>query len=205
MFAALAGIALGLALSLGPLIAYDARVSVLAEQMVTAFAAASQALLTKIPYVADSPDVIDTFSTVIAVIAPGLVALLLVMAAKQMKGFRRGASGLLVLGAVGSFFVLPASQAAVLLIGAIVLSGVLLVPVGFISGIALWGLATVIAMDNVMLIWSEESDSVTSGAASFARISGLDAPEFWRMATLVLALTPFALAVLNDSRQSRHS
>ena len=66
MFAAVAGILLGLAISFGPLISWDARLSIVGEQMIAAFSAGTQALLLKIPVVQDTPDVVETFSAIVA-------------------------------------------------------------------------------------------------------------------------------------------
>lgn len=205
MFAAVAGILLGLAISFGPLISWDARLSIVGEQMIAAFSAGTQALLLKIPVVQDTPDVVETFSAIVAIAAPGVIALLLVVGAKKMKTFRRSLSGVLVFGAAASFLVLPVSHSAALLIAAMVVSGVLLVPAGWLSQVALWAAATLIAADNVLTVWDSDSEVVAAGAAAFARVSGMDAPELWRFATLLLALAPFAMALFSDIKPSKSS
>lgn len=203
MIAAAAGILLGLAIALGPLISWDARVTVVGEQLIAAFASGASALLEMLPYVGDYPEVVETFSVITGVVAPGLVVLLLVGAAKRLKGFRRSLSGLLLLAACLSFFVLPAVQAGVLVVAAVVISTVLLIPAGWLSQVGLWSIATVLAVNNVMTVWYAESPEVADGIAALQRLSGMEAPDFWRVAILATALSPYAFAVLVETKSQK--
>lgn len=202
MFSAAAGITFGVSLTLVPLVLFGVRLAPLGESMITASSALMSALLGAVPWVRDTPEVVETFSAIVAVAAPGLTALGLVVAAHRTLEVRRAVTVLLFAVAFASFLALPASQALWLVGAAAVCAAALLIPAEGVARVALWALATSIAVDNVATIWRGESERVAEGIESFNAISGLDAPEFWRVATVVLALAPFAVAVMVEDRPS---
>lgn len=208
MFAAVLGILLGVAVVGGPLLWLDAPTAALADSMVLAVADGGAAALSQLPNAAEHPQVVALFATVIALSTPGVVALGLAVAARAVRSGRQMLSGLFLIAATASFLVLPAPQAALLLTAAAVCTAALLAPASWLTQVALWTLASVLAGHHAVLLLTGSAPAVDEAVASFTALSGLNSPEFWRLTTVVVGLAPFAaaaLCALGDSRPHRSS
>lgn len=195
MFAALIGIALGFALYYGPLSLWKSDVSYFAARIVDAASTMSQSLVSKLPYADSNPKLVSVLSTVIAVTAPGLVALILVAGANAAGAVRQFFSGVLIFLALASFLFLPFTQALVVLLLTGAVTALLFIPAVFIARIILWALATALAFDHVLLIWSASSPALEAGTQTLAQVTGFGSTEFWRYALVATALSPFAVSL----------
>jgi hypothetical protein len=195
MFAAVLGIAIGFALYYGPLSLWQSDVSYFASRIVEAASTMSVSLISKLPYASSNPKLVAVLSTVVAVAAPGIIALILVSAANAAGAVRQFFSGLLIVLALASFFVLPFTQAFVVLLLTGAVTALLFLPAVFITRIILWSLATVLAFDHVLLIWSASSPSLAAGTQTLVQIAGFGSTEFWRYALVATALAPFAISL----------
>jgi hypothetical protein len=194
VFAALLGILIGAALAIGPLAMYKADASILSERVVTAADKILTGIVDKLPYAKDNPKVVIVISVVLAVATPGFVALVLVAAANAAVAVKRTVSGGMVLLAGLSFFVLPASSAIILVVAALVVSGVLIAPGVLIARVVLWSIATLIAFDHIHALWSGQAPAIAAGADTLVALTGFSTAEFWRFGLIVVGVAPFPIA-----------
>lgn len=194
MFAALLGVLIGVAVSAGPLAIYRSDAHLLAERMIEASDSLSQSLVSKLPYASENPKLVTVLSVALAVATPGMVALILVVAANAATAVRRASSGLLILGALLSYLVLPSASATVLVLFAGAVSLFLISPTVLIAKVALWGLATVIAFDHVHALWSGTAPTIVTGAETLRVLTGFSTPEFWRFSLMAVGVAPFPIA-----------
>lgn len=194
MFAALLGILLGVAVSAGPLAIYRSDAHLLSERMIQAADSVSQGIIRRLPYASDNPKLVTVLSVALAVATPGMVALILVVAANAATGIRRASSGVLVLAALASFLVLPAVSASILLAFAIGVSVFLIAPGVLLAKVALWGVATVIAFDHVHALWSGTAPSIVQGAETLRVLTGFSTSDFWHFALMAVGISPFPIA-----------
>lgn len=195
MLAAILGIALGFALYYGPLSLWQSDVSYFASRIVDAASSMSLSFISRLPYADSNPKLVSVLSTVVAVAAPGIIALLLVAAANAAGAVRQFFSGLLLILALASFFFLPFAQAVVVLLITGAVTALLFLPAVFLSRIVLWALATTLAFDHVLLIWSASSPAIVSGTQTLVQVAGFGSTEFWRYALVATALAPFAVSL----------
>lgn len=193
MFAALLGIALGVGLYMGPLMAWRDDVSLFAARIVEASDGFLHSLLEKAPYADSNPKLVTVLSVVLSVCAPGIVAVLLVAAANAAGALRSALSALLVIVALGSFLVLPTRDALILTAVAVLSALLLLLPAIFVSRILLWSLATILAFDHVSTIWAGSAPSIIAGETTLAQLTGFATTDFWRYALVAIGIAPFAL------------
>lgn len=193
MFAALLGIALGVGLYVGPLMAWRDDVSLFAARIVEASDGFLHSLLEKAPYADSNPKLVTVLSVVLSVCAPGIVAVLLVAAANAAGALRSALSALLVIIALGSFLVLPTRDALILTVVAVLAALLLLLPAIFVSRILLWSLATILAFDHVSTIWAGSAPSIIAGETTLAQLTGFATTDFWRYALVAIGIAPFAL------------
>ena len=195
VFAALLGILCGVAVSTGPLAVFKARASVVSEDIVASSARAAQNLLTKLPYGAENPKVVTLLSVILAVCAPGFVAVVLTAAAGAARGVKRVASGFLIFGALASFLVLPAWNAVILLVLAVGASALIIAPGVFVARVVLWSVATLIAFDHVAQLWHGTDAEIQKGVATLDSLSGFSTPDFWKFALIIVGVAPFVCAL----------
>ena len=194
MFIAILGILLGVAVCAGPLIAYNAEITGFVDRIAVAAADVATRLIDKIPGAADNPKVVTLFATLIAVCAPGLLAIALTWSAQAVISARRFIGAMIMLAAIASFFVLPAPQALGLVVGALVINVMLLIPVAALSRIVLWCLATVLAFGHVRGLWTGTDPVIGEGVAALSSLSDMNTPELWKFALISVALAPFVAA-----------
>jgi len=193
MFAALLGIALGVGLYMGPLMAWRNDVSLFAARIVEASDGFLHSLLEKAPYASSNPKLVTVLSVVLSVCAPGIVAVLLVAAANAAGALRSALSALLVVVTLGSFLVLPTKDALILTAVSVAAALLLLLPAIFVARILLWSLATILAFDHVSTIWAGTAPSIIAGETTLAQLTGFATTDFWRYALVAIGIAPFAL------------
>ena len=193
MFAALLGIALGVGLYMGPLMAWRDDVSLFAARIVEASDGFLHSLLEKAPYASSHPKLVTVLSVVLSVCAPGIVAVLLVAAANAAGALRSALSALLVVVALGSFLVLLTKDALILTAVSVAAALLLLLPAIFVARILLWSLATILAFDHVSTIWAGTAPSIIAGETTLAQLTGFATTDFWRYALVAIGIAPFAL------------
>lgn len=201
MFAALVGILLGVAVASGPLAMYKGNMSLFSDDIVAAVAAAGRDLIQKLPYAGENPKLVTVLSVVLAVTAPGFVAVCLAALANAAVGVKRAGSAVLLALAGASFLVLPASQAVLLLVLAVVVTVLVISPAVFAARAALWGLATLIAFDHFAQLWYGTDPSIQQGTATLVALTQFSTAEFWRFGLIIVGVAPFvcaAGAVLRD-------
>lgn len=187
------GIAAGLAVSLGPLSDLAGPVDGIAAGLVTAASRVVEGLLAR---VGDGGQ--HTLATVVAVVVgslmPGLTAWGLVMLARASMGARRAASAAIVVAALLSFLVLPWGAAAGLVVLALVVCALANLVGGTVVTLPLVGIATVISVRYVVLLWRGEASSIGRGAARLAEVSAVHDVGIWQGALSFVAVAMVFLA-----------
>lgn len=202
MFAALIGIVVAVGVTLGSLKLPTGPLTRVTDAMVTAADSASVGLFERVPYISDSPKMVDVLGAVVSLMVPGVIAMALVWAAGAVTQARRVLSGVVMLAALASFLVLPAGQATLLMTAAGIVTATLIVPAGLFASAALWAMATMIALGNAASIYKATSPRVTEATDTFVTASGLGSAPFWQLAAIVVGLAPFCGAVMLGLRRA---
>lgn len=136
------------------------------------------------------------FSAVVGVCMPGMLVLVLVLAARLAENSRRVVSAMLAVGAALLLFTYgtTALPAAGLVLAAAALLGL---ATGLILVVPLTALATVIGVAHARLLHASGTyDGPVSGAAkTLSEIAGTGDPRIWSLGLLVTALGPLWYAV----------
>lgn len=206
MLLVLAGLSLGVAVALLEPPVITAFADRTADALVSASADALGSLLKLVPSWPDDSLLVQTVALTVALCLPGLVALTLTLGARASRSWTRSLSGLLVLGALASFFVLPASSTFVL-VGLAALGSALLAITRPGTTIALAALAGLITTRAAAQLWSGPSESISSAAGQLAELVGAPASgDLFRVLLAIVVAAPLLAvpaAALSDRRPAR--
>lgn len=194
MFFVLLGIVVGLLVALGPLDFVQTPFDAVANFLVGTTKDILAALFVKVP----SGGVYDTgliLTVLFGALAPGLVALVLVTVSKAAKRMRQSLCLIALLGAFGSFFVLPAGKAFVLLVLVAFLGIVVSLLQGAALSFPLMLLATILGIRYGVLIWDGSASEVSEGALFLSStFGGTSSLAMWKMTLTGLGLAPIVFA-----------
>lgn len=190
------GIALGLAVALGPLAFLYAPFDALSNFLVGATGDLVAGLLGKLAGVEHTEGVVVALSAVLGAATPGAVALGLVLTSRATKKVRQGVAALAVAIALGGFFFLPAADALILLVLACIFGILAGIFEGVVLTVPLLALATVLGVRYGVVLWTGEASEVAAGAAALAGLTSEsgDMLVVWKLVLSFVGLTPFALA-----------
>jgi hypothetical protein len=195
MIFVLLGLAVGLAVAVGPLGFLQSPVDRLTNDLVLAVDRPINRVLADVHLSRHHQSLAASLAVLVATLTPGITAVLLAELAHASKKARQLASALLVAGALGSFFVLSTGGATGLLGAAVVLALASRVLTGAVLTTPLVALVTIIGARYLALLWHHSSSVVQSGATTLAVSTHTPTHlEVWQVALTVLALIPFLVA-----------
>jgi len=188
------GIAVGVAASLGyvPVLAH-----VIDRATTTAVTFGTNLTTTGVHHLsANHPSLASALGVCLGVALPGLLCLVLVVAAKFGVVLRRAAGGLLVVAGVAGFFFLPHQQAILVLGVSAALSALFMFTTGMFIVAPLGAIAGALAVSSVRVLLSGKDQAVNAGIATLTKLSGVNDPQVWKVTLVVLAWSGFVAAVL---------
>ena len=137
-----------------------------------------------------------TIAIVLAVAVPGLVCLGLVAAARAGLALRRGVSGLLLVAAVAGFFVLPVGEAVALAVAAVVVAVALFLASGVLLVLPLAALAGAVGVSSGSQLLHHSTSVLGSAPHELVPLTGVNDPQLWTLALVVVAWSGFVGAVV---------
>lgn len=195
MFFLFVGVAVGLAVVLGPLGVLSGPINSFAGSLIAAVSRWAVPLLAKLPYMSHQGKLSHELAVMISVLAPGVVVLGLSMVARLATALRRSVAGMLVVLAVVALFTLPSNYAVPVAIGAVVLAALIGVLTGALVAAPLMTVATVVGAKYAAAIWGGRWGPVRSGALELAKLSGTGQPQLWQLALVIVGLCPIVAAL----------
>jgi hypothetical protein len=189
------GLLAGVAVTAGPLAFLQRPVAAVTDALMRYGSSAAERVLVELAAVPQSAPVIALISPLLGILLPGCITLLLVTAIRASGAIRRFLSALTVIVAAASFFVLPFSDAVLILVVALALSAL----AGFLTGAAvqlpLTVIATCLAVSTSSALLDDSDGRLTEAVTQFSAAMGTGDPSMWRFALLVTALFPFAASL----------
>jgi hypothetical protein len=190
------GVAVGIVLGLGRFAYFHGAAVSLSD---TALRVVGTAGLTLVRSAASSgapQRVVTGLTAVLAVLVPGLTALLLVYAGRVTLRLRAVVALLLAALGVAAFFYLPGGSAAGVALLAVAAAGLALAATGPLVAAPLVALATLIAMAFLPRLVASHSTLPNAPVSALHRaLFATAGSPFWlRVAVLVVAALPFAVA-----------
>lgn len=138
----------------------------------------------------------QVLTILIGVAIPGLVSLVLMVAAKLGTKVRRAVAPLVVLASLASFMLLPFSQ-AMFMVGLSVVVGLIFF---FVSGALivapLAAISAAMAVSSFRSLLEGSSPTIHAATLAMSQISHFDSPIFWKLVMLVVASAGFVGAFL---------
>jgi hypothetical protein len=195
MLAALVGIILGFLVALGPLRWVQAPIANAADSATALVTETLTPLLGKVPFLASSPKLHTTLVALVALMAPGLVALAVAVAAKAAGALRAVLAAAAAVVSLASFTVLPAGQSLPLVVIAALLVVSAVIPAVWLVQVGLWSVVGMLAVDHLLAIWQGSDQAVTDAVGTFLVLTEMFDVTVWRTIASVVAAAPFLAAV----------
>lgn len=192
----LVGIAAGVAIAVGKLVFFAGAATSLSDTAQRVVGTAGLTLIHSAAHHGAPRRVVEGITAVLAVLAPGVTALLLICAARGALRLR-ALIGLLLAGlGVAAFFYLPHGVAAGVAGLALVAAGIAVVATGPLVATPLAALAAIIAASFLPQLLASKSalPNLPVSALHQAVFASAGSPLWLRIVVLVLAALPFAFA-----------
>ena len=192
----LVGIAVGVAVGIGKLAYFAGAATSLCDTAQRLVGSGGHALVRSAAGHGASRRTLDAITAVVAVLVPGVTALLLVYAARATLHLRAVVALVMAGLGVAAFFYLPHGVAAGAAVLAFVAAGVAVAATGPLVAAPLAALGALIATEFLPRILASHSTlpNVPVAALNQAIFAGAGSPVWLRVVVLVLAALPFALA-----------
>lgn len=195
-FLPLLGLLIGVALVVGPLSWWSAPVDAINGALVSYAGRLTGWLVDLLGRFELTAKAAGPVGSTLAVLAPGLIVLLLVSASLHSDRYRRNTASLLLVGSSLSFAVLPAGSALVLVGGALLAGAFLRFATGWLLTVPLMALATVLAARFGICLWHGHVAAIDAAVRESASFLPADSgEELVRPMLLILSLVPFAWAI----------
>jgi hypothetical protein len=195
MAAAYLGIIIGALVGLGIVALPTVEVLHAASSAAEAISGLIQGLLERIDFLQQNPIYLAGVLGLVSVASPGVVAALVAIAARSLGAVRSLIALLLAVIAAWALVSLPPTQSLPLLgIAALVFFSAVF-PAIFAIQVAMWGVVTLLAVDQASALMSQTQPTVNATILSFIALSRVDSPDLWRIMLSVFALVPFVGAL----------
>ena len=190
------GVALGIALGLGHLAYFHGAAVSLSDTALRVVNTAGLTLVHSATRHGAPRRVVDGLTAVLAVLLPGLTALLLVYAGRSTLRLRAVVAVLLALLGIAAFFYLPGGNATGVAVMALVVAGLLVAATGPLVVAPLVAVATLIGLVFLPRLLASHSTLPNAPVTALheALFATAGSPLWLRVIVLVLAALPFALA-----------
>lgn len=130
---------------------------------------------------------------ILSVVTPGVIALILALLVDASKMVRNVAATALLVLAGSTVLYLPLWQALLAMTVAFTLVPLLALSTGALIRLPLAALTTVLAVRMVPVLYRGQLPALDDAATTLANAAGVESP-LWRIALIVVGLTPFAAA-----------
>lgn len=194
MLAALVGLVLGAVIALGPLRWAHAPIAHAADSATALVAETLTPLLGKVSFIASSPKLHTTLVALVALMAPGLVALGVSLAAKAAGALRAVLAAVAAVVSLASFTVLPTGRALPLVVIAALLVVSAVLPAVWLVQAGLWAVVGMLGVDHLLAIWRGTDQAVTDAVATFLVTTEMFDVTVWRIFASAVAAAPFLAA-----------
>ena len=192
----LVGIAVGVAVGVGKLAYFAGAATSLSDTAQRIVNSGGHSLVRSAASHRASLRALDAITAVLAVLVPGVTALLLIYAARATLHLRAVVALVMAGLGVAAFFYLPHGVAAGVAVLAFAAAGIAVVATGPLVAAPLAALAALIATGFLPRILANHSTlpNVPVAALNQALFAGAGSPMWLRVVVLILAALPFALA-----------
>ena len=200
MAAAFIGIFIGVLVGVGSLSLPTFQLLHAADSAAATLYALAEGQLSRIQFLQQNATYKIALLGCIAVIAPGVVAALVAVAAKSLSALRSVIAAVLALLSLWALITLPLQQSLPL----VVIAGLVFVSAVFPAILALrvvlWAIVGYLATDHALAVWARTDETVNATIIAFTAITRIDSPDLWRVLLSVLALVPFYGAISSATR-----
>jgi hypothetical protein len=202
MAAAYLGIILGSLVGLGVVALPTFSVLSTASSAADALSGILQGQLDRVEILNQNPAYLAAVLGVVSVVAPGIIAMGVAVAARSVGALRSLIALGLALLSAWALVSLPVTHSLPLLAIAVLVFFSALFPALFAVQVAMWAVVALLAVDQATKLIAHSQGVVNDTVTSFILISQIESPELWQILLSCLAIVPFlgALAQVKKAK-----
>jgi hypothetical protein len=194
MFYVVAGVVLGLLVSVGPWSAIGAPFDWIAAGLVDVSSSVVGTIAGAVPATPRTAEIIATIAAALSAMAPGLTARMIIAGAQAGPKARQPLAVFAIVVSVVALIALPFWQAFAVAATAAVIGALPHISRSALVSVPLVMIATVTAVRYSITVWTGKAAAVESGTASLAQVShGMN--PLWQLALTAAALAPIGWIV----------